>query len=62
MARENNIMTEEEYLKYLDSTPIINEDDFNPPADERKLNSVYVDEEDYGEYREDFYEYMSMFE
>lgn len=55
-------MTEEEYLKYLDSTPIINEDDFNPPADERKTNSIYVDEEDYREYIEDFFEYIGMFE
>lgn len=62
MARENNTMTEEEYFKYLDSTPIINEDDFNPPADERKTNSIYVDEEDYGEYIEDFFEYICMFE
>ena len=62
MVRKNNTMTEEEYFKYLDSTPIINEDDFNPPTDERKLNSIYVDEEDYGKYREDFYAYTCMFE
>lgn len=62
MDRKNNIMTEEEYLKYLNSTPIINENDFNPPMDNRELNSIYVGEEDYEEYREDFYEYTCMFE
>ena len=62
MATRKNTMTEEEYFNYLDSTPIINEDDFNPPTDERDLNSIYVDEEDYGEYREDFYKYTGMFE